>query len=112
MRTIKSLLLVLAITFSSVLSANTEKEPVNSQSVAKEVAKRLKNPDFKLDKEVLVFVKFTLNDDNEMVVLSVDSDKKIIDSYIKNRLNYVKLKSKPKTGIKTFVVSVKMVPNA
>ena len=112
MRTIKSILLVLAITLSSVLSASTNNdEKLKSQSVEKEVVNLLKKPNIDLKEEVLVFVKFTLNDDHEMVVLSVDSDNREIDGFIKKKLNYVKLKSKSNTDKKTFVIPIRFQPN-
>ncbi|MCF7568206.1 hypothetical protein L3X37_07495 [Sabulilitoribacter arenilitoris] len=111
MKKIKSLLLVLAISISSVLSASTNKELPKSSSVAKEVAKLLKNPNLDLKEEVLVFVKFALNDNHEMVVLSVDSDNRQIDSFIKNKLNYVKLKAKSNTDKKMFVIPIRFQPS-
>ena len=110
MKTVKTLLLALVITCSSALSASADKEPNGTKAVAKEVASLLKKPNFKLDKDVLVFVKFTLNDDHEIVVLSVDSEDSKIENYIKKRLNYVKLKSKSNTGDKTFIIPIRMQP--
>lgn len=112
MRTVKTLLLALAVTFTSVISASTEKDPkATSKLVAVKVAKLLKSPKFQLEEEALTFVKFTLNDDNEIVVLSVDSEEYIIDDFIKSRLNYVKLDVKIESGAKrTFIIPVRIEP--
>ncbi|WP_242094644.1 hypothetical protein [Aestuariivivens sediminicola] len=43
-----------------------------------------------------------------MVVLSVDSDSELIDSFIKNRLNYKRLNARSKKGSKNFVIPVRV----
>lgn len=104
MKSIKLVLLVLAITSGSVLFASTDKNPENSNDIAKEVVEHLKNPKLTLKKDVRVFVKFTLNENHEMVVLHTNSESRVIDSYIKSRLNYKTLKAKSLSGKKTFIL--------
>ncbi len=111
MRTLKTLLLVVAITFSSVVSANTETTPKETKAITKEISKLLKSPKIDLTKEVLVYVKITMNDQNEMVVLSTDSKNKEVIRYIKKRLNYNKLSVKLKEEDKTFIVPVRIMPD-
>jgi hypothetical protein len=117
MRTLKTLLLAIAITTSSVLSAATDKNPKSttptkelkaSNPMAKEVMHHLKKPRFTLEEDVLVYVKFALNDENEIVVLSVDSEDWEIDNYIKKRLNYKKIKAESKSGLKKFIIPVRI----
>jgi len=92
MKTIKSIVLVALIAFSSVVSANTEPvKKAESNRITEEVSELLKNPSFEVEKDLLANVTLTVNKNNELVVLSVDSDSELVASYIKSRLNYSKL---------------------
>ena len=75
MKNLKILVLVVAMAFGSIVSATTN--PVKtaaSTSISKSVGELLKNPDFQLDQEVDAVVDIFINSDDEMVVLSVDTD--------------------------------------
>jgi Cdc6-like AAA superfamily ATPase len=112
MRTIKTLLLVVALTFSSVLVASTNLEEKKTESVVitDEVGKLLKNPSFLVEKDVIANVTLIINKNNEIVVLSVDCDENYLVSFIKSRLNYNELPTSIKTDGKTFVVPVRITP--
>ena len=112
MRTIKTLLLVVALTFSGVLAASNNAKEKRAESVAltEEIGNLLKGPSFILDKEVLANVKVTINKNNEIVVLSVDTEENYISSFIKNRLNYNELPATFKSDTKTFIVPVRITP--
>ncbi|WP_299123995.1 hypothetical protein [uncultured Winogradskyella sp.] len=110
MKTLKMLVLVVAITFSSVLSASTN--PIKNDeptSISKTVGELLKNPDFQLNQEVDAVVDIFINDDNEIVVLSVETDNTRVEKYIKSRLNYKKVSNETLGYKKSFKVPVKMV---
>ena len=106
---IKTILLAVVIATSSVLSASTEpvKEAVKT-IITEEVSNLLKNPTFEVTKELLADVRLTINKNNEMVVLSVDSESEQVVNYIKSRLNYNKLSEK--VAEKTYVVPVIIKP--
>ena len=108
MKTIKMLLLVVAITFSSVLSASTAPKNAETLAITTDVAKRLENPSFILEKEALANVTVTVNKNNELVVLSVDSDNQEIVDYIKGRLNYSKISVELYDKSKTYIVPVRL----
>ena len=97
MKTIKSIVLVALIAFSSVVSANTNPEnPVKttkaeSNVITQQVEKLLQDPTFEIEKDIIASVTLTINKKNEIVVLSVDTDDYIVEEYIKSRLNYKKL---------------------
>lgn len=91
MKSIKMLLLVLAITFTSVLSANTNPTHAEPNGLTKEIGTLLKNPKFRVAEDLVANVTFTLNKDKEIVVLNVDTESKMLEGYIKDRLNYNKL---------------------
>ena len=113
MRTIKTLLLVVALTFSSVLVASTNAEDekgAESVAITEEIGKLLKNPSFILENDVLASVTLTINKNNEIVVLSVDSDEDYMDNYIKSRLNYHELPVTIQNVEKTYKVPVRITP--
>ena len=110
MKTLKVLALFVAFTFSASIFANANPtSKVKPKTVTETVGELLKNPYFQLDKDVKAKVSITLNRNNEMVVLSVDTDNEIVENYIKDRLNYQEL-SKDLTITETsFVVPVRIV---
>lgn len=114
MKTIKSMLLVAAIAFSSVLTANTnpnEAKPAataESNVITQEVGKLLQDPFFNVDEDKTANVTLTINKNNEIVVLSVDSDDQTVEKFIKARLNYNELPSTVTTDEKTFIVPVRL----
>lgn len=109
MKTMKILLLAVVFTFSSVLTASTE--PIKADpntTISNEIGKLLKNPKFTVDQDLTAEVKVTINDNNEIVVLSVNSETPALEGFIKNRLNYNKLSENLTTGQKTFIVPVRI----
>ena len=112
MRKLKTVLLVVALTFSSALfaNANLDDRKTDSDVVTENIAKLLKNPNFIVEKEIVAQVTLTLNKNNEMVVLSVDSEDKYVADFIKSRLNYNELTTKVNGLDKTFIVPVRITP--
>ncbi len=109
MKTMKSSLLVLLLVVTNVLSANTiSKKDSDPSLVAKEIHELLDKPKFQINKELLANVTFTLNGENEIVVLTVDTDNPVLENYIKERLNYNKLSSKLESQ-KFYKVPVRIV---
>ena len=108
MKTIKNLVLVLAITFASVISASSNTANEEPSALATEIGVLLESPNFKITNELLAKVTFVLNQDNEIVVLNVVTDNSQLEDYIKSRLNYSKLSKKVATRNKTYVVPVRL----
>jgi len=114
MKTMKSILLVAIIAFSSVLSASTNPNEANPATTAEpnviteEVRELLKNPSFVVDHDIYANVTLTINKNNEIVVLSVDSDDSSVEGYIKGRLNYNELPVATTNKGKTFIVPVRL----
>jgi len=109
--TIKVLMLAVAFTFSSVLIASTEPVPTVAEStntICTEIGKLLKNPNFLVDQDMTARVKVVINEDNELVVLSVDSESAELEGFIKGRLNYHVLSVNLTAGQKTYVVPVRL----
>ena len=108
MRTIKTLLLAVAITFSSVLSASTTPSKSESTIITKEIGKLLKSPKFQIEKDLLATVRLIFNKNNEMVILSVDSENEQLVHYIKGRLNYKSLSVDVVNKNETFIVPIRI----
>lgn len=111
MRQLKALLLAVTLTFSSVLfaSANPEKpSTAESSKITVKIERFLKNPSFDVNYEMKANVTLTLNKNNELVVLSVDSDDDKIGDFIKSRLNYRKISGSYETLKGKFIVPVRV----
>ncbi|RNC84911.1 MAG: hypothetical protein ED556_10025 [Winogradskyella sp.] len=94
MKALKMFVLVAVIAFSSAVSASTnpvEKADETNELITKTVSKLLENPYFELNENTKAMVKLAINKDNELVVLSVDTENKNVENYIKSRLNYKKV---------------------
>ena len=107
--TIKKVLLVLAIASTSLTSANNgiNQENVDPQALAMEIKALLKNPKFKITDDISTEVTFVFNEDDEIVVLNVDTDNKELENFIKNRLNYKQLLLKEIKNNGTYKVPVR-----
>ncbi len=107
--TIKMLLLVVAITFSTVLSASTiEPKDEDPTTLTEKIQNLLKIPNFTADENMEASVTLIFNKNRELVVLAVDSESELVSGYIKSRLNYKKLNIDVDDLNKTFVVPVKI----
>lgn len=80
----------------SFAANNLESEPTTSSSLVQEIKSLLKSPkfDFADNKETKAMVSFTINNKNEIVVISVDSKNELVEGFVKTRLNYKKLNNK------------------
>ena len=116
MKTFKTMVLAVAIICGTGINANTTEptEPTaktTSKAVKKAMNRELSNflsdSNFEVEETVLVNVSFTVNKNNEVVVLNVDSKDASIEKFIQGRLNYRKLDSKALIG-QTYHVPVKL----
>ena len=94
---------VLCISITSLAKPITE-DPQKQLSF--EVADLLQTPRLELDNDEKALVTFILNEANEIVVLSVASENESVSEFIKGRLNYQKIESRPKKSLKNFKVPV------
>jgi hypothetical protein len=68
----------------------------------------LQSPSFVIEKDIVASVTLTINKNNEIVVLSVDTDDDTLERFVKSRLNYSELPSNAITKEKTFIVPVRL----
>ncbi|MBT8259841.1 MAG: hypothetical protein KJN82_00885 [Bacteroidia bacterium] len=87
MKTLKTSLLIAALVFSSVLSAAPVKKD-KSTTLTEEIGTLLQNPNFEINEDITASVNIILNEEHEIVVLSVEAPNSKIEGFIKNRLNY------------------------
>ena len=85
------LILMLAFLTMTFGMANVDPSP-NSKAISKQLSAILGRPDFGLTEEVLIAkVRFKVNAQSELVVLTVKSKNELVEAYIKSRMNYRKV---------------------
>ena len=99
MKKIKVLFLALLVTatFTSIAAVTNINEP--SKVAVKEISRLLSNPSFLIERDTFATVKFVVNENHELVVLSVKTEREEIESYIKKRLNYKTVTCELKEGM-------------
>ena len=90
----------------STAAVVTEKEG-DKISISQEIGKLLQNLDVELQEDLVSNVLFTINSEHEIVVLTVDTDMREIELFIKSRLNYEKLENNLTPG-KEYKVPVRI----
>ena len=117
MKTIKIFMLAFAICSSAILTANPvdPTEPTSKTtskevkaSMNKQLVDLLSNSRFKVAQETTVNIAFTVNSENEIVVLNVKTDNAAIKNSIQNTLNYKELNAKAIKG-QTYFLPLRLV---
>ncbi|KAA1243875.1 hypothetical protein [Aquimarina sp. RZ0] len=112
----KKLIVLLAIVFLGTVQifANDKNTPENAQQkLRKEIITLLDKPQIVVEQAIKANIEFMLNAKNEIVILTVDSDKELIENYVKTRLNYKKINFEGSgTGNTIFNITLKVVKPA
>lgn len=106
MKKLQLFLLALLVSAGSILNAKNSPE----ESFTAEVYELLENLPIEIEEELRVNLVITFNDQNEIVVLSVDNDDPYLKSIIKERLNYKKVNSVLDTSIHEYKLPVRIKP--
>lgn len=94
MKNVKVVLAVFVFILSSQVFANNAIDANPKQELQREITNLLEAPKMNIEQnEVKAHVEFTLNANGEIVVLTVNSERAGVDDYVKNRLNYKKVKA-------------------
>ena len=110
MNTVKTILLATLITFSSQVSATTSTPPADDlKSVSQQIQTFLNNSELHINDELIVNVKFKLDENNKIIVISNDSDDFEISKYIRTSLNLKELSIDEDSSHKTYYVPVKFL---
>ena len=101
MKTLQAFVLALALFVGTAVSAtNPAGVKVNKDVATQEIAKLLEEPDFQLKQDTRAEVTLTINEDGELVVLCVETKNKMVEHFIKSRLNYQLLENSLEVGKK------------
>ncbi|MGB5942637.1 MAG: hypothetical protein WBG71_07125 [Leeuwenhoekiella sp.] len=108
MKNFKSIIAAGLFMATTVMSAGavTETEPTGKM-ISKEISTMIKTHKMTLDKEVIAQVQFTVNSDNEIVILNVEACDESVEKFIKARINYKKLAVKGEPG-KNYFLPIKL----
>ncbi len=97
MKNLKSIIAIFAISFATVFSSYAEETPPieKTQNLRSEIISMLgSQAPFTIDESSKAEVVFTVTAQNEIVVLSVNSESFEFSNYVKSRLNYKKIDTK------------------
>ena len=109
MNTIKTLVLVTLITFSSQVSGFTSIPTDNIKPVSQQIEKFLNNSELKIYDEIVVTIKFKLNENNKIIIISNDSDNYEITKFIKTNLNLKALSIDKKSNKSFYSVAIRFL---
>jgi len=102
-----SLVLVAVLLLSTGNVLANDKTPENSKkTLPVQIHNMLKVNHFLLDEDVTADVRFTINDANEIVVLSVTTSNEELEGFVKGRLNYKKVANAQQGKIYTVPVRI------
>ena len=83
---------------TNVTAADAGLDKDKKLTISQEIGDLLTDADMELDFDVNANVTFMINEEGEIVVLTVDTSDSSIERFIKSRLNYKKLQSKLLAG--------------
>jgi hypothetical protein len=110
MNTIKTLVLVTLISFSSQISAFTGTPANDIKPVSQQVQRFLNiDSELRIYDDIIVIVKFNLNANNEIIIISDDSGNREITRFIKTSLNLKELSLDTKSDNKIYAVPVRFL---
>ena len=88
MKNLKIFAAIVLFALGTTLHAtNIDKKVEKPTSIGDQIATLLQEPDFKVNEDVEATVTFIVNNDNELVVIDVDTQDAVVETFIKNRLN-------------------------
>ncbi|WP_435414864.1 hypothetical protein [Polaribacter aestuariivivens] len=113
MKNFKTIITVIALSLSTVFTVvANDVDPKNNKETKKlrtEMSLLIgKNIPVKLNKTTTAQVSFTVNNKNEIVVLSVESKLNDLNSFVKKKLNYKKLVTKAVKKGEVYIVPLKV----
>ena len=109
MNTIKTLILVTVITFSSQVSAYTKTPAHDLKSVSKQIETFLKHSEITIYEEIVVMIKLKLDKNNKITIVSNDSNNYEISKFIKTRLNQKELAIDTENNHRSFYIPIKFL---
>lgn len=108
MKKIKLLALALVIGTASLFAANGDDPKEPNKKIRSQIVNLLQASVLNIDNETTVLISFTFSSQGEIVVLNVDSSNKNILNYIRENLNYKKVKN-PGEQDKLYTMPLKII---
>lgn len=110
MKNLKVFITAIAITFFAVTTVSaTSTETTSKNQLRTELIDLLGSFEQHIDQaSITANVAFMLNNNNEIVVMSVDSDNKSVVAYVKSRLNYKKVNAPGISKGEVYVMPLKI----
>jgi len=93
MKKLKLLVLALVIGSASVFAVNGEIPEEANKKIRNQIVDLLQTPEFSVEKDINVMLTFTFSSAGEIVILNVDSKNHNVLNYLRENLNYKKVKS-------------------
>lgn len=82
------------------------------QKLREQIIEILETPNIEFESKVIqANIFFTLNQKGEIVVLTIDTDNPLLESYIKSKLNYRRIQAGMLTAGKEFQINFKVKKN-
>lgn len=104
-----SLVLVAAAMFAVGSVSANDNTPSNTKAqLASQIQKMLKKNSFDVADDLTANVRFIINDEGEIVVISVETANEQLEGFVKRRLNYKKVKTDSAVTGKTYTVPVRI----
>jgi len=107
MKKLKLLVLALVIGSASVFAVNGEIPEEANKKIRNQIVDLLQTPEFSVEKEISVMLTFTFSSAGEIVILNVDSKNHNVLNYLRENLNYKKVKS-PGEGDRLYTMPLKL----
>ena len=102
------LVATMLLSVGSVLANNPEK-PKPSKNLSDQITEILEDSRIRVqDKDLTAMVLFTFNEEDEIIVLKVESDYPNLEHFIKTRLNYKKIDLAKEQQGKKYVLPVRI----
>jgi len=102
-----SLVLVAALLLTTGNVLANDYKPENSvKKLSTQIHKMLKENSFDISDDLTANVRFTINDEGEIVVLSVSTTNETLEGFVKGRLNYKKVDNAQEGKIYTVPVRI------
>jgi hypothetical protein len=73
------------------LTANPTENLEPTKKLSTQIHKMLESNSFDVESDLIANVRFTINKEGEIVVLSVDTEDTVLEGFVKGRLNYKKV---------------------
>lgn len=110
MKKLNLFVLLMAFSIGSVMAFPTTERSIDDPRAvfSKEIANLISLHKMELDKDLVVIVKFVVNKENEIVILTVDTEDSEVKSFVKSALNYKKVKTELDETVKEYTLPLRI----